>query len=87
MMTAKPFMFTGRCAGGCDRMLDHEAGVALTKGEDDEDLYDGPWLCPKCAVRIGVRLISAAADARARVRRGLEYVHDKWSKRRVKKGG
>lgn len=79
-MKARAFMFTGNCAGGCGRKLDHEAAVALT--ETDDDLYGGSWLCASCATRIGVRLITAAADARSRVRRGLEFIHDKWIKRK-----
>jgi len=83
MMKVRAMMFTGACAGGCGRHLEHEVGVSVFPPDDDE--YGGSWLCSKCTTRLAVRLIAAITDAKSRVRRGYEYRHDKWMKAKPRK--
>ena len=76
-MKAKAFQFAGPC--GCGKYSEKpRAAIALYP--DDEDEWDGEWLCMPCARFLFVRLERAIAAAKHHQRQGHIYRHDKWQK-------
>ena len=82
-MKVKPFQFCGSCANcGCMSTDDPMAAVALISEDDADDEFDSTeWLCLKCATKLARRLRAAVKSCRAKVKRGLEYRHEKWQKK------
>ena len=81
-MKVKPFQFRGSCAE-CFARADIEPmpAVALISDGDDDEFDSTNWLCLKCATKLARRLRAAVKSCRAKVKRDLEYRHEKWQKK------
>lgn len=77
-MKAIPFTFTGNCFA-CGEHQEDGGGVAVCLDEDDEDVFDGTWLCLKCARRAARRIIKAMRACEDKLAAGLVFRHELWT--------
>lgn len=81
-MNIRPIEFKGCCADqDCDRGNDTECrgGIELSIEDtfDDDDSI-GDSICLDCALRLAARIKKAVAQAKAKIKKGKIYRHDKW---------